>query len=330
MMQRRTFLKSVTTAALATAAGPALAASDSSTPVIDAHIHLFDPTRTGGVPWPKPADVALFRPSLPARYQPLAAPHHVVGAIAVECSPWVVDNFWLQDVVEQNPIMLGFIGDLEPAAPEFAATLAMLHRSPLFLGIRYGNLWGRDMGVAVGKPEFVAGLKLLAQMGLVLETANPNADLIAAVVQVSDRVPDLRIVLDHLPNAVVPTEAGAREQYEANLRELAHRPTIFVKGSEIVRRIDGAVSFEVAAYKAGLDQMWELFGENRIFFGSDWPNSDSLATYDETFGVAQSYMETRSRKDRGKYFWSNSIKVYKWNARTAEQAQLLQIAAVSG
>ena len=40
--------------------------------------------------------------------------------------------------------------------------------------------------------------------------------------------------------------------------------------------------------------MWDLFGEDRIFFGSDWPNSDTLANYDETFAVAQRYIATRS------------------------------------
>ena len=323
-MQRRDFLKSATTAALSAAAGSVLPAQAPAMPVIDAHIHLFDSARPGGVPWPKPADGALYKPALPARYKQLAAPHHVIGAIAVECSPWLVDNFWLQAVVEQNPIMLGFVGDLEPAAPDFAATLGQLHRSPLFLGIRNGNLWDRDLGASAGKPEFIAGLKLLAQAGLVLETANPDGALIAAVVQVSDRVPDLRIVLDHLPNAAVPADATARKEYEANLRELARRPTVFVKGSEIVRRIDGRVSLDAGSYKAALDRMWDLFGEDRIFFGSDWPNSDSVAGYDDIFRVAQQYIATRSAAAQEKYFWRNSIQVYKWRARTPAQVRLLQ------
>jgi len=293
-------------------------------PVVDAHIHLFDPARAGGVPWPESTDSVLFHPALPARYERLAEPHGVVGAIAVECSPWLVDNFWLLDVVEQNPIMLGFIGDLLPDAPDFAATLDRLHRSPLFLGIRYGNLWNRDLGAAAKKPEFVAGLKLLADAGLVLETANPDAALIAAVLEVSDRVPNLRIVIDHLPHAETPRDTNARASYENHLRELSKRPGVFVKGSEIVRRIDGRVSLDVMAYKAGLDKLWDLFGEDRIFFGSDWPNSDLLASYDETFGVAEHYIATRSEGARQKYFWKNSIAVYKWKDRTAGQTGLLK------
>ena len=291
-------------------------------PVIDAHIHLFDPTRPGGVPWPEKTDAALYRPTLPKRYAALAEPHGVIGAIAVECSNWVVDNFWLEDVVEKKEIMLGYIGDLLPEAPDFAATLDRLHRSPLFLGIRYGNLWGRDPQSAARNAAFISGLKLLAQAGLVLETANPDAALIAAVVEIGDRVPELRIVLDHLPHADPPGDAPAREQYEAHLHELSQRPNIFVKGSEIIRSIDGRVSFDLASYKPRLDRLWELFGEDRIFFGSDWPNSDTLATYHETFGVAQQYIATRSSEAQQKYFWKNSISVYKWRPRSAAQKRL--------
>jgi L-fuconolactonase len=317
-------IKSLATVAAASAAAPMLQALGTSIPVVDAHIHLFDPTRPGGIPWPEKTNTVLYHPALPPRYARFAEPHGVVGAIAVECSSWLIDNFWLLDVVTQNPIMLGFIGDLAPDAPDFAATLDRLHRSPHFLGIRYGNLWNRDMGAAAENPDFIAGLKLLADAGLVLETANPDAALLTAVVAVSDRVPNLRIVIDHLPNAIVPTDATALAAYNATLRELSHRPAIFVKGSEIVRRIDGNVDLDAAFYKAALDQMWDLFGEDRICFGSDWPNSDSLATYDQTFGVAQHYIATRTVSGQQKYFWKNSIAVYKWKPRTSAQAQLLK------
>ncbi len=321
-MQRRDLLKSAISLAAGSATARLLQARDTPMPVIDAHIHLFDPTRPGGIPWPEKTDTVLYHPALPARYLPLARPHGVVGAIAVECSPWLVDNFWLLDVVERNSIMLGFIGDLAPERPDFAATLDRLHRSPFFLGIRYGNLWNRDLGAAVQKQEFRSGLKLLADAGLVLETANPDPALIAAVARVSDHIPDLRIVIDHLPHADAPTDARAQDAYEANLRQLAQRQNIYVKGSEIVRSVAGRVSLDAGFYKAALDRLWDLFGEDRIFFGSDWPNSDSLATFDETFGVAQSYISTKNLAAQQKYFWKNSIAVYHWSPRTPSQAQL--------
>ena len=67
-------------------------------PIIDAHIHLFDPTRPGGVPWPEKDDAVLYKPSTPERYVAISAKFGVVGAIAIEASPLASDNQWLLNV----------------------------------------------------------------------------------------------------------------------------------------------------------------------------------------------------------------------------------------
>src|SRR3954462_3185906 len=106
-------------------------------PVIDTHIHLFDPTRPQGVPWPDKKNTALYKPALPDRYRKLAEPHGVVGAIEVEASPWLEDNQWVLDIAAKDRIIVGTVGDLEPGKPEFARDLNRFHKNPLFRGIRY-------------------------------------------------------------------------------------------------------------------------------------------------------------------------------------------------
>ena len=98
--------------------------------------------------------------ALPARYRSIAEPLGIRGAIEVECSPWLEDNQWVLDVAAGDKIIVGTVGDLEPGKPEFGKQLERFHRNPLFRGIRYGNLWNRDLGVEVAKPEFVAGLEI--------------------------------------------------------------------------------------------------------------------------------------------------------------------------
>jgi L-fuconolactonase len=291
-------------------------------PIIDAHIHLFDPTRPTGVPWPEPADTILYRPALPRRYKTLAAPFGVVGAIAVECSPWVEDNDWLLGVAAKDTIIVGVVGDLDPAAPAFPRQLGRLAANPLFRGIRYGNLWGRSLGAQLTNPEFIANLKRLSAADLLLESANPNPVLIAEILSLTDRVPGLRIVLDHLPQALPPAEPAARRGYERDLQALSQRSNIFVKGSEVLRRIDGKVPADLDVYKPWLDEIWEIFGEDRLLYGSDWPNSDHLAPYAETFDVIRQYVSRKGRRALEKFFWKNSIAVYRWRQRVVTQPSL--------
>ena len=253
-MNRREFLGFVAGAA----------AGAAPLPIIDTHIHLFDTARPGGVPWPGKRNTVLYRPAMPDRYRKIAVPLGIAGAIAVECSPLPEDNQWVLDVAAKDGIIVGTVGNLEPGKPEFARQLERLHRNPLFRGIRYGNLWGRNLGRELVNPEFVAGLKLLAQAGLAMDTADPDPALIDAAVRLTDKVPGLRVVVDHLPQLTLPEDSAGRAAYRANLRELGKRPQVYVKISQVLRRVDGRVPEDLAFYRSTLDELWGIFGEDRL------------------------------------------------------------------
>ncbi len=316
---RRAFLAGL--AGVAGAAAQNLRGPGAPYPIIDAHIHLFDTTRPQGVPYPGKDNATLYRPALPERYRKFAQPLGVVGAIEIEASPWIEDNLWVLEVAGKDSIMVGTVGNLEPGKPEFAEHLERYHRNPLFRGIRYGNLWGRDIGAEINKPEFIEGLKLLAEGDLVLDTANPRPDLIETMVRVTDRVPKLRIVIDHLPQLDPPAEAPARQRYEANLRELAKSPQVYVKVSEVLRRVDGRVPTDLSFYRPRLDQLWDIFGEDHLVFGSDWPNGDNWAPFETVLRVVREYFDGKGRAAAEKYFWKNSVAAYRWVRRDPSQPQ---------
>lgn len=303
-------------------AGAIQAAAGNPLPIIDTHIHLFDINRPQGVPWP-PKDSTIYKSALPARYRKLAMPHGVVGAIEIECTSWLEDNQWVLDVAAKDPIIVGTVGDLEPGQPEFARQLDRFHRNPLFRGIRYGNLWGHDLSKQVMRAEFIRDLKLLASKGLVLDTANPDPALMHAAVQVSDRVPDLKIILDHLPELAVPADPAGRKACLSDLQRLGERPQVFAKVSGVVRKVNGRVPADIAFYRDRLDRIWELFGADRLLYGSDWPNSDQWASYAEVFRLAQAFIATRSQADREKFFWKNSVRAYGWVRRDRSQPTLV-------
>jgi len=288
-------------------------------PIIDTHIHLFDPTRPQGAPYTGPPGVPI-EPSLPPRYRKLATPLGIVGAVKIEASPWVEDNLWVLEVAERDSIIVGVVGNLEPDKPDFGEMLGRYHKNPLFRGIRYGNLWGRDIMKQADNPAFIDGLKLLQQGDLVLDTANPRVELLQAFVKITDKVPDLRVVLDHLPS-LDPTPENQRA-YDEALRQLQQRPQVFVKLSAVIHRVNGQVSTDLAPYRDRLAQLIGRFGEDRIVFGSDWPNSDGVAPLDNVVGVVKEFFQTQPRSVAEKYFWKNSVAAYKWIKRDPSQPAL--------
>jgi L-fuconolactonase len=288
-------------------------------PIIDTHIHLFDPTRPQGVPWPPKDNPVLYQPALPERFRQLTKGLGVVGAIEVECSPWLEDNQWVLDVAAKDRIIVGTVGNLEPGKPDFRQHLERFHRNPLFRGIRCGNLWDRNLAEDLARPGYLDDLKALADADLGLDSANPDPTLVSALVRLGDKIPSLRIVLDHTPQLEPPSEPEARRRLESDLRELAARPQVYFKLSAVLRPVNGQVHFEPDFYRERLDELWGTFGEDRVIYGSDWPNSDTKGSYQQGFHVIREFVSTKSRAAQEKFFWKNSVRAYQWIKRKDDQ-----------
>jgi predicted TIM-barrel fold metal-dependent hydrolase len=315
-MNRRTFLY-----AAAGIAGLHISAEAASIPIIDTHIHLYDPTRPQGVPWPPKDDTILYRPTLPARYRRLTKALGIVGAIEVECSPWLEDNQWVLDLAAKDKIIVGTVGNLEPGKPDFRKHLERFHRNPLFRGIRCGDLWNRDFRGQLAAPDFISDLKALADAGLELDSM-PTPALMSDLVRLTDRIPSLRVVLNHMPSVEPPTEPGARSAYESDLRELGKRPQVYVKVSEVLRRVGGQVPDDLNLYRPRLDEFWDIFGEDRLLFASNWPVSDLKAAYPQVLNVVRQYFAGKGQDAAEKFFWKNSSAAYRWVKREPSQPQL--------
>lgn len=276
-------------------------------PIIDGHIHLFDASRPEGIPWPEAGHV-LHGTSSPAHYQRVSAGHHIVGAIVVEASPWRSDNQWLLENIRGTPGMLGFVGNLSPLDATFNHDFDALHSEPLFLGLRYGNLWERDLLDDQTRPGFIDGMRRLVESGRSLDSANPDPRLIKGLLRLSEKLPDLRIIVDHLPSAAV--SADQLSDFQHDVFALAENPNVFAKLAEIPQLDDGVVINDPAYYRDRLAHLWEAFGEDRCFFGSDWPNSNTVAGFDTTLTLVKTCLADKPRSVQEKFFLHNVAHAY--------------------
>jgi predicted TIM-barrel fold metal-dependent hydrolase len=321
---RRELLAGAGAAASMAAFGQAQAQTLDDMPVVDSHIHLFDGSRPQGAPYlGSKAYRAVSHISLPSNYRPLATPAGIVGAVVVEASSWVEDNLWLLEVSQADPIMLGVVGNLNPAKPEFGEYVGRFSKNPLYRGIRFSRFYrvGSDGSVALD-PDMVARLRLLAQADLTLDTADPTMNLMQADLLLSQAIPDLRIIVDHLPS-FDPTPEGT-PAYETLIKQLADRPNIFVKLTEVYhpRKDTGVIVMDYEILSRRLEYLYAAFGEDRVMFGTDYPNSYGVATIPQEVGLMKRFFSSKPREAAEKYFWKNSAKIYKWKKRTDNQPGL--------
>ena len=294
---------------LAGLAASTMSAAPKPSQIIDTHTHFYDPARPGGVPWPPKDEKLLYRTVLPAEYRKLAQPLGVTGTIEVEASPWLEDNQWVLDLAAKDKFLVGTVGHLDPGQSGFAKNLERFHKNPLFLGIRLGVLWGSNFLRDIPGAGYVDDLKRLADAGLALDVVGDgDVSILPAIVRATDRIPNLRVIIDHLP--------FDPKDKQAEMRAIGQRPNIYAKVSNVLRRVDGKVPADVASYRTSLDYLWNLFGEGRVIYGSNWPVSDRIAPFAVELNVVKEYFGSKGDAATQKYFWKNSQAAYRWVKRS--------------
>ena len=322
MISRRMFLGGLAAASLSaqtqTATPGRPQATDSfgpsvdGVPIIDAHIHLFDGTRPQGASYTgSPEYSAVSKRSLPELYEPIARPAGIVGAVVVESSAWVEDNLWYLMVSEPSPFIVGVSGRLDPYKPEFGEYLERYSKNPLYRAIRASRFSTNDNGKITLDKVAVDNLKLLADADLANDTGSGSVAQMTAIVMLCDAAPSLRIILNHVPRFdPAPSEQAA---YEAVIKELSGRPNVFAKLSAAYR------SNNHAGIQDRLEYLYGSFGEDRVIFGTDYPNSYGVATISEEVALLKKFFATKTRAQAEKFFWGNAGRAYKYVKRAADQ-----------
>jgi predicted TIM-barrel fold metal-dependent hydrolase len=281
----------------------ALARAEASSPgrIIDTHIHLYDPNRPQGVPWPPKNDPLLYRRTLPEDFMAATEGLGVTGAVVIESNALLEDNQWVLDLAAGSPLIAAFVGHLDPGNPSFSKHLARFAGNRLFRGVR---LTGKAIASGLSQPAFVAGLQQLADRDLQIDAIGDHT-MFRDLITVSDRAPRLRIVIDHLPFEFA-NDATV-------FRELASRPQIYAKVSGVLRRDGDRTPMELSFYRDSLDRLWENFGRDRLLYGSNWPVSNRFAPYPTVLRIVQEYFTGKGAEASERYFWKNSLAAYKWS-----------------
>lgn len=115
------------------------------------------------------------------------------------------------------------------------------------------------------------------------------------------------------------TEPVDQASYDASMKAFRDRPEIYVKVSEVSRRVDDKIPADLEFYHPRLDEVLDVFGIDRVLYGSGWPNGDQWLPVPVGFKIVQEYFMGKGQAAAEKYSWRNSTKAYKWVKRNASQ-----------
>ena len=280
-----------------------------SVPIVDAHVHLYD-TRRFAYAWMK--DVPkLNKPHLPADYRAAIGKAPVEQIVFVEV--WIdtphqmAEAEWVSGLFESVPELRGIVAAValeEGAGAEGA--LARLAEMEHVKAVRRLIEFEPDVDFCL-QPGFVDGVRLLAKYDLSFDICVKHVQL-ANAVELVRRCPDVRFVLDHIGKP--PIRAGEFDPWRADLRALAALPNVCCKISGVITEADHD-NWTREQLRPYLDHAIEMFGIDRVMFGSDWSVSELTHRYEEWVDIVEWTMSGSAESETRKLFRDNAISFYR-------------------
>jgi L-fuconolactonase len=266
-MKRRRFLQA-TCAMTATA----LAAPDTDPRalIIDTHQHLWDPARINP-PWLQgAAELIRSKHHLPEYREATAGLN--VTAIYMEIDVAEADlDREAEEVIglcrdPASGIAAATIGG-RPDAPGFADYAKRHAASGKVRGVRRVLHGSTPAGYCL-RPEFVAGIQGLGELGLHFDLCMRPTDLMDGAA-LAKQCPGTRFVLDHCGNGSVTGSTAELEGWKKSIGSLAALGNTICKISGVIAGLPKDMGTEALA--PIVNHCLDSFGPDRVVFGGDWP-----------------------------------------------------------
>jgi predicted TIM-barrel fold metal-dependent hydrolase len=324
---RRDFLRRTTctllgTAGVASGATPAQAATGpAALPIVDTHQHLWDRVIVDP-PWLRSAPDILNQDYTTREYLEASRGLNVVQAVYMEVDVAPARHVAeAEHVIElcrrpDHPTAAAVIGG-RPASPGFGSYLRRFKDSPYVKGVRQVlHSAATRPGYCLDEP-FVRGIRLLGELGLRFDVCMRPAELQDGI-KLVELCPDTRFIVDHCGNADprVFRERGAdTAQPSQDADAWRRRMEGFGKRENVICKISGIVARAPQPWTAEdlapiVNHCLDVFGPDRVVFGSDWPVCLRGASYRQWVDALRAIVAERPLADQRRLWHDNAVRFY--------------------
>jgi L-fuconolactonase len=248
--------------------------------IVDSHHHFWDVGKLD-YPWMPPGEGVLRRNYLPADLAPILERNGVSRTVLVQANQSPEEAGFLLDLAEATDFVAGVVVWVDLTSPDVAKVLDELGRRPKLVGVRH-QVHDEPDDAWLSRDDVVRGLRELGRRGLTYDLLL-RPQHIKYVPALAERVPDLRLVVDHIAKPLIA--GGVMEPWATDMASVAAIPGLYCKVSGMVTEADHS-RWTADDLKPYVSHVVELFGYSRLMWGSDWPACLPAATYDQVLQAA--------------------------------------------
>lgn len=273
---------------------------------VDAHQHFWNLDLVA-YPW-LTSDLAPIRRTFePPELEPQLRAAGIDYTVLVQAANSYADTDFMLRQADRYPwigAVVGWVPLLEPAEAERALRRYTDH--PAFRGVRHLIHDEPDPDWIV-QERTLEGLQVVAAAGLSFDFVAVYPHHLKHVPTVAERVPDLKIIIDHL--AKPPLRTKNLERWAAELAAAARYPNVHAKLSGLNTAANWD-TWTAADIKPSIDLAIDLFGPDRLMFGSDWPFGTLAGDYAKVWVETNRALGGRSEQELDQLLGGTAIRAY--------------------
>jgi L-fuconolactonase len=279
------------------------------TPVVDAHHHFWTPGKYDYY-WMAGESLAPIRkPFGPAELKPLLDEAGVDSTVLVQTVPSVDETREFMRIAAETPFVAGVVGWVDLTDPEVGETLAELRAQPdgkWLVGIRHMVHDEADAEWQL-RPDVQRGLAAVRDADLAYDLLVRPRELPAALAT-AQAFPDMRLVIDHI--AKPPIASGEIDAWAALMEPFRELPYVFCKLSGMITEADWK-QWTVADLRPYVEIVLDIFGPERVIYGSDWPVCLLAGEYGAVKRALAEALPALSTEEHARVFGGNAIGFYR-------------------
>ena len=276
--------------------------------MLDAHHHLWDPSRVS-YPWMQhPPYQVLSRPVTLEEFESNARAAGVTASVVVQAASSRLETHDLLELASRSHVIAGVVGwvDLTKAVAAQIARMRARIGGDKLVGCRHQAQDEPDANWLT-QPAVTRGLQELGHAGLTFDLLVTMRELPAALC-VAQAAPGTQFILDHLGKPPL-AEPNDFRRWESFMSELAALPNVTAKLSGLLTEAPG-FDIDHDGLRAAVDTALEAFGPSRLMIGSDWPVSTLAVTYTKSFEWLKAMTAGLGPAERQLLYMGTAVNVY--------------------
>ncbi|MDI9498507.1 MAG: amidohydrolase family protein [Bacillota bacterium] len=268
---------------------------------IDSHIHIYD-VSWPGVSWPGPEEPVLYGRVMLDDFAAAVAGTSVTRAVVIECTSNVAAGLRTMEICQRDERAIAVTGNIDPRADTFPHTLQKFKAYAKFAGLRFGAALLEESAAVH------ASLATMLREDVRMADLLLPWDRLPAVFPYIRRHEGLRFVIDHF---AIPwlVDNELPDGYWKVMEALSEFPNSHLKLSAMLS-VSRNLPENQHIWDPMLDRLLDLFGPERLLYGSDWPVIRLYGNYLDNYSVIASWVRKLGGRERNRITHLNARRIY--------------------